>query len=175
MKPENVLLCIPPVGEETASQWWSRNREGAAGRQQSAPERLRKGWSKSWPAPKDFRAKLVDLGNACPEDRPFTDDIQTIEYRCPEVVVGAKFDAKVMLELYFCIYEETRSWRCEHAVVCYQTAGFVGSCSYTCPVVEHVHAPFLQGKAVSIRACFSFGAWFVSIAGRHLECGLHGV
>ena len=98
VKPENVLLCIPPPGEDDAgSLWWKRNSEGAD-HDKSGPERLRKGWSRSWLAPKHFRAKLVDLGNACPEDRPFTDDIQTIEYRCPEVVVGAKFDAKVLAD-----------------------------------------------------------------------------
>ena len=100
-------MRIPPVGDESVLEWWSRNREppaaaaaAAAGGGKSsghAAECLRKGWSRSWPGPGSFRAKLVDLGNACPEARPFTDDIQTIEYRCPEVVVGAMFNSKVIL------------------------------------------------------------------------------
>ena len=30
-------------------------------------------------------AKLVDLGNACVQDKHFTEDIQTVEYRSQEV------------------------------------------------------------------------------------------
>ena len=99
IKPENVLLRIAPAqSAESPSEWWRENRErvdggkGDAG--EEAPQRLRKGWSSSWPAPECFRAKLVDLGNACLEDRPLTDDVQTIEYRCPEVVLGAGFTSK---------------------------------------------------------------------------------
>lgn len=99
VKPENVLLTIPPAGgRESASDWWASNREcvgGAGGK--AATQRLRMGWSSKWSTPNHFRAKLVDLGNACPEARPFTDDIQTIEYRCPEVVLGAGFNSKADL------------------------------------------------------------------------------
>ncbi|KAJ1478931.1 kinase-like domain-containing protein, partial [Baffinella frigidus] len=32
-----------------------------------------------------------DLGNACVADKHFTEDIQTVEYRSPEVVLGAGY------------------------------------------------------------------------------------
>lgn len=35
--------------------------------------------------------KIADLGNACWVDHHFTDDIQTRQYRSPEVIVGAKW------------------------------------------------------------------------------------
>ncbi|KAG9051120.1 serine/threonine protein kinase, CMGC group [Tulasnella sp. UAMH 9824] len=35
--------------------------------------------------------KIADLGNACWVDHHFTDDIQTRQYRCPEVILGAKW------------------------------------------------------------------------------------
>jgi serine/threonine-protein kinase SRPK3 len=35
--------------------------------------------------------KIADLGNACWTDHHFTDDIQTRQYRCPEVILGAKW------------------------------------------------------------------------------------
>lgn len=35
--------------------------------------------------------KIADLGNACWTDYHFTDDIQTRQYRCPEVILGAKW------------------------------------------------------------------------------------
>jgi len=37
--------------------------------------------------------KIADLGNACWTDHHFTDDIQTRQYRCPEVILGAKWGA----------------------------------------------------------------------------------
>jgi serine/threonine-protein kinase SRPK3 len=35
-------------------------------------------------------AKIVDFGNACWLHKRFTDDVQTRQYRCPEVILGAK-------------------------------------------------------------------------------------
>ncbi|CDF41361.1 unnamed protein product [Chondrus crispus] len=39
--------------------------------------------------------KIADLGNACWTDKHFTEDIQTRQYRSPEVILGAKFDSSV--------------------------------------------------------------------------------
>jgi serine/threonine-protein kinase SRPK3 len=36
--------------------------------------------------------KIADLGNACWGNRHFTDDIQTRQYRSPEVILGLKYD-----------------------------------------------------------------------------------
>jgi serine/threonine protein kinase len=38
------------------------------------------------------RVKLTDLGNACWIDHHFTEDIQTRQYRSPEVLLGAEYD-----------------------------------------------------------------------------------
>jgi len=38
------------------------------------------------------RAVVVDLGNACWTHRHFSEDIQTRQYRCPEVLVGSSYD-----------------------------------------------------------------------------------
>jgi len=40
-----------------------------------------------------INVKLADLGNACPIDRHYTDDIQTRQYRSPEVILGAGYTA----------------------------------------------------------------------------------
>ncbi|RUS26121.1 hypothetical protein BC938DRAFT_471204, partial [Jimgerdemannia flammicorona] len=37
--------------------------------------------------------KIADLGNACWVDHHFTNDIQTRQYRSPEVILGAKWGA----------------------------------------------------------------------------------
>ncbi|KAF9434261.1 serine/threonine protein kinase, CMGC group [Entomortierella beljakovae] len=41
--------------------------------------------------PKKITVKIADLGNACWEDHHFTNDIQTRQYRSPEVILGAKW------------------------------------------------------------------------------------
>lgn len=48
--------------------------------------------SRPEPAPVDrITVKIADLGNATWTDHHFTDDIQTRQYRCPEVILGAKW------------------------------------------------------------------------------------
>ncbi|KAE9143269.1 hypothetical protein PF006_g11687 [Phytophthora fragariae] len=37
-------------------------------------------------------AKICDLGNACWTTKHFTNDIQTRQYRCPEVILGKRYD-----------------------------------------------------------------------------------
>ncbi|KAG0197559.1 serine/threonine protein kinase, CMGC group [Mortierella sp. NVP41] len=43
------------------------------------------------PIPRTISVKIADLGNACWEDHHFTNDIQTRQYRSPEVILGAKW------------------------------------------------------------------------------------
>lgn len=37
--------------------------------------------------------KIADLGNACWTNQHFTNDIQTRQYRSPEVIIGGKWGA----------------------------------------------------------------------------------
>ncbi|KAJ1993114.1 serine/threonine protein kinase, CMGC [Coemansia spiralis] len=41
----------------------------------------------------ELKVKLADLGNATWADHHFTEDIQTRQYRSPEVIIGARWDA----------------------------------------------------------------------------------
>ena len=41
--------------------------------------------------PMTITVKIADLGNACWEDHHFTNDIQTRQYRSPEVILGSKW------------------------------------------------------------------------------------
>ncbi|KAJ9099262.1 hypothetical protein QFC21_004143 [Naganishia friedmannii] len=53
------------------------------------------------PAPYDpqslemIRVKVCDMGNACWVDHHFTNDIQTRQYRAPEILIGAKWNERV--------------------------------------------------------------------------------
>ncbi|KAL9252237.1 kinase dsk1-like protein [Drosera capensis] len=51
----------------------------------------------------DLRCKLVDFGNACWTYKQFTNDIQTRQYRCPEVILGSKYSTSADLWSFACI------------------------------------------------------------------------
>ncbi|KAJ1488459.1 kinase-like domain-containing protein [Baffinella frigidus] len=78
IKPENILL--KPLAPGGVTAWWGRHGESSVG--------LERGWAKG----DAFRAKVVDLGNACVQGKEYTGDIQTVEYRAPEVILAAGYD-----------------------------------------------------------------------------------
>ncbi|KAH1066981.1 hypothetical protein J1N35_031968 [Gossypium stocksii] len=51
----------------------------------------------------DLRCKLVDFGNACWTYKQFTNDIQTRQYRCPEVILGSRYSTSADLWSFACI------------------------------------------------------------------------
>ena len=54
-----------------------------------AVERERRDLARDWSKSQSF---IVDLGNACWRDKHFASDIQTRQYRSPEVIIGAGYD-----------------------------------------------------------------------------------
>lgn len=42
--------------------------------------------------PESITVKIADLGNACWINKHFTEDIQTRQYRSPEVILGGKYN-----------------------------------------------------------------------------------
>lgn len=65
IKPENILL--KPLAPGGVTAWWGRHGESSVG--------LERGWAKG----DAFRAKVVDLGNACVQGKEYTGDIQTVQ------------------------------------------------------------------------------------------------
>ncbi|XP_019150463.1 PREDICTED: serine/threonine-protein kinase SRPK-like isoform X2 [Ipomoea nil] len=51
----------------------------------------------------ELKCKLVDFGNACWTYKQFTSDIQTRQYRSPEVLLGSKYSTPVDLWSFGCI------------------------------------------------------------------------
>ncbi|XP_065868306.1 uncharacterized protein [Euphorbia lathyris] len=49
------------------------------------------------------KCKLVDFGNACWTHKQFTSDIQTRQYRCPEVILGSKYSTPADIWSLACI------------------------------------------------------------------------
>ncbi|XP_072986725.1 uncharacterized protein [Typha latifolia] len=54
----------------------------------------------------DLRCKLVDFGNACWTYKQFTSDIQTRQYRSPEVLLGSKYSTSADMWSFACIFFE---------------------------------------------------------------------
>ncbi|XP_039026134.1 SRSF protein kinase 1-like [Hibiscus syriacus] len=111
LKPENILLLstINPAKDPTRSALTpilKRPEAGALnGRSMSMVEKRLKRRARrasiggEAEAPKlaksmdgiDLRCKVVDFGNACWADKPFADEIQTRQYRAPEVMLGSGY------------------------------------------------------------------------------------
>ncbi|RWW49489.1 hypothetical protein BHE74_00044402 [Ensete ventricosum] len=51
----------------------------------------------------DLRCKVVDFGNACLFDKQISDDIQTRQYRAPEVIIGLGYSFSVDMWSFACI------------------------------------------------------------------------
>ncbi|XP_075500603.1 uncharacterized protein LOC142539205 isoform X1 [Primulina tabacum] len=51
----------------------------------------------------DLKCKLVDFGNGCWTYKQFTSDIQTRQYRCPEVILGSKYSTSADMWSLACI------------------------------------------------------------------------
>ncbi|KAF5769085.1 putative protein kinase CMGC-SRPK family [Helianthus annuus] len=50
----------------------------------------------------DFRCKIVDLGNACWADKPIAEEIQTRQYRAPEVILQSGYSFPVDMWSFAC-------------------------------------------------------------------------
>ncbi|XVF62314.1 hypothetical protein PTKIN_Ptkin08bG0207300 [Pterospermum kingtungense] len=50
----------------------------------------------------DMRCKVVDFGNACWADKPFAEEIQTRQYRAPEVILRAGYSFSVDMWSFAC-------------------------------------------------------------------------
>ncbi|NP_001168198.1 putative protein kinase superfamily protein [Zea mays] len=68
----------------------TRDRRGSKGAKKMAMEA-------------DLKCKLVDFGNACWTYKQFTNDIQTRQYRCPEVILGSKYSTSADMWSFACI------------------------------------------------------------------------
>lgn len=112
LKPENILMSLSPsemnsIAEclDTASKELSSSIEGIENIQISSGSTpvLSSGSAVSRsrefsltmledPQYEDIHVKIADLGNGCWVNRHFTNDIQTRQYRCPEVILGLPYD-----------------------------------------------------------------------------------
>jgi serine/threonine-protein kinase SRPK3 len=84
-----------PSTHDTSSQVTSNSRHNSDGKSLSYPATFRSPNSSAHGTVSlaGIRVKIADLGNACWVDHHYTDDIQTRQYRAPEVILGASYDS----------------------------------------------------------------------------------
>ncbi|KAJ2636362.1 serine/threonine protein kinase, CMGC [Coemansia sp. RSA 1286] len=92
---EKDLNSISIAGTPAASRQPSRSasRDRRAAPRSPASSANSRSCSPSSGSQYGLRVKLADLGNATWADKHFTEDIQTRQYRSPEVIIGSRWDA----------------------------------------------------------------------------------
>jgi len=78
----------------------------AAGVDDEAEEKYRDRMRKLREEYEGAQVKIVDLGNACWTHKHFTEDIQTRQYRCPEVLLGATYGSSADMWSFACVVFE---------------------------------------------------------------------
>ncbi|KAI3956212.1 hypothetical protein MKW98_008730 [Papaver atlanticum] len=68
----------------------------------------------------DLRCKVVDFGNACWADQQFAEEIQTRQYRAPEVILGAGYSFSVDMWSFACMAFELATGEMMFAPKCGQ-------------------------------------------------------
>ncbi|KAF0915145.1 hypothetical protein E2562_034063 [Oryza meyeriana var. granulata] len=81
----------------------SPNQDGDKKEAAEGSRRGSKGTRRKMAMEADLKCKLVDFGNACWTYKQFTSDIQTRQYRCPEVILGSKYSTSADLWSFACI------------------------------------------------------------------------
>lgn len=85
--------------------------------------------------------KIADLGNATWTDHHFTDDIQTRQYRCPEVILGAKWGTSADIWSAACLVSLH--------VACSDSSLIPCGRSLNCSQAETICLIQLQGRAIA--------------------------
>ncbi|XP_047308382.1 SRSF protein kinase 2-like [Impatiens glandulifera] len=88
---------VPQKEEAPSKDGLNHDSQGKHGRRRSRSTRQR------LLSEVDMNCKLVDFGNSCWTYKQFTADIQTRQYRCPEVLLGSKYSTPADLWSFACI------------------------------------------------------------------------
>lgn len=115
LKPENILLCLTPghiaalvekSGGSSGSTFDLSDALSSVGLRSPKATSTASASSIVDIDGHNVQVKLADLGNACWVNRHFTNDIQTRQYRSPEVILGHPYDTSVDIWSAACIIFE---------------------------------------------------------------------
>jgi serine/threonine-protein kinase SRPK3 len=103
MEMDGVEPTKPPLGEKPEEQP-SKSRKPKSEKSKKEEEAVLSYKELLESIPKE--CKVIDLGNACWTYKKFTSDIQTRQYRCPEVILGASYSTPADIWSLACIIFE---------------------------------------------------------------------
>lgn len=114
VKPENILLCLTPGQINNIASLSDRSSsfdltDALENVQLNSPRPSRSNSKQDLMLELDgenIEIKIADLGNACWVNRHFTNDIQTRQYRAPEVILGHPYDTSVDIWSVACLVFE---------------------------------------------------------------------
>ncbi|KAJ6699260.1 SERINE KINASE-LIKE PROTEIN [Salix purpurea] len=92
-----------PTSSENANRLSDVDRTKGTGLGNQGAKRGSRSTRQKLSASADLKCKLVDFGNACWTYKQFTNDIQTRQYRCPEVILGSKYSTSADMWSFACI------------------------------------------------------------------------
>ncbi|KAJ6407548.1 hypothetical protein OIU84_010937 [Salix udensis] len=92
-----------PTSSENANRLSDVDRTKGTGLGNQGAKRGSRSTRQKLSASVDLKCKLVDFGNACWTYKQFTNDIQTRQYRCPEVILGSKYSTSADMWSFACI------------------------------------------------------------------------
>ncbi|KAI9392617.1 hypothetical protein POPTR_006G117800v4 [Populus trichocarpa] len=92
-----------PTSSENANRFSDVDRTRGTGLGNQGTKRGSRSNRQNLLASVDLKCKLVDFGNACWTYKQFTNDIQTRQYRCPEVILGSKYSTSADMWSFACI------------------------------------------------------------------------
>lgn len=103
LKPENVLVCLSPAEIQTLAALDEPSPTSDYDIVNAMDEVQLSSSSVGCKTetslydlnPSELKVKIADLGNACWVNRHFTSDIQTRQYRAPEIILGHSYDTAV--------------------------------------------------------------------------------
>ena len=99
----------------------TQNISGISLNKRGSPDSVsKKSQEETATAVEKISVKIADLGNACWVGHHFTNDIQTRQYRSPEVILGSKWGASTdvwSMAAMVCDFRVTVLWRGMHACV----------------------------------------------------------
>lgn len=102
-KSNTDLPNDPLVGSANVNRFSNSDAATASGKEHVGPKRGSGSRRRKTLESLDLKCKLVDFGNACWTYKQFTDNIQTRQYRCPEVILGSKYSTSADLWSFACI------------------------------------------------------------------------
>ncbi|KAK6778504.1 hypothetical protein RDI58_025222 [Solanum bulbocastanum] len=91
------------VGSANVDRVSNSDAETASGKESVGPKKCSGSRRRKTLECVNLKCKLVDFGNACWTYKQFTDNIQTRQYRCPEVILGSKYSTSADLWSFACI------------------------------------------------------------------------